>query len=185
MAVNILAGNYATYSASSPVTDIILSNIPVVNVDDFFVFGPILFWAIIIAYCLVNPKKIPFWLKSVALFVVVRSVFISLTHVGPFPDRVITDTFTLIANYNFFIFNSGADLFFSGHTGLPFLCALIFWDNFRLRIFCLLSAVFFGVIVLLGHMHYSIDVLSAFFITYTIYHIALKIFPADRARFYE
>jgi hypothetical protein len=74
---------------------------------------------------------------------------------------------------------SGNDLFFSGHTGLPFLIALIFWDHIYLRALFLGSSVVFGVIVLLSHLHYSIDVFSAFFITYSIYHIAIKLFQND------
>jgi membrane-associated phospholipid phosphatase len=76
-------------------------------------------------------------------------------------------------------FSFGADLFFSGHTGLPFLMALIFWKNKLLRYSFLFLSVFFGLIVLLGHIHYSIDVLSAFFITYTIWHVSEKLFPKD------
>ena len=181
--INALAGTFATSRASNHVADIILSNLPVINVDDFFVYGPIIFWAVLSVYCLLDPKKIPFWLKSTALFIVIRSVFMVMTHIGPFPDRINLDAFSLFSNINFYIFNSGADLFFSGHTGLPFLSALIFWDNFRLRLFCLFSAVFFGIIVLLGHLHYTIDVISAFFITYTIYHIAIRLFPVDLQRF--
>jgi hypothetical protein len=51
----------------------------------------------------------------------------------------------------------GSDLFFSGHTGLPFLVA-------RLGIASVLSRAdaFFGSIVLLAHQHYTIDVLAAF-----------------------
>jgi hypothetical protein len=74
---------------------------------------------------------------------------------------------------------SGNDLFFSGHTGLPFLIALIFWDHVYVRTLFLSSSVVFGVIVLLSHLHYSIDVFSAFFITYSIYHISLKLFHLD------
>ncbi|MFA6554042.1 MAG: phosphatase PAP2-related protein [Candidatus Paceibacterota bacterium] len=181
--INISAGTFATNKASNFVNDIILSNIPVVNVDELFIYAPIIFWVILCIYCALNPKKLPFWLKSIALFTVVRSVFMSLTHIGPFPDRIDMDSFNLFKNLDFYIFSSGGDLFFSGHTGLPFLSALIFWDNFRLRVFCIISSVFFGIIVLLGHLHYSIDVLSAFFITYAIYHIALQLFPADKKRF--
>jgi len=181
--VNVLAGRYATSSASGAVTDIILSNIPVYNVDDIFVYGPIIFWATLSIYCIFNPKQIPFWLKSTALFIVVRSVFMTLTHIAPFPDHIAIDSFNFFSNFNFYIFSSGADLFFSGHAGLPFLNALIFWNNYKMRLFCLASSVFFSVIVLLGHLHYSIDVLSAFFISYTIYHMCMKIFPRDFRKF--
>ncbi|MEI8091030.1 MAG: phosphatase PAP2-related protein [bacterium] len=76
--------------------------------------------------------------------------------------------------------NFGADLFFSGHTGLPFLFALIFWNNKWMRYLFVLTAIYFGAIVLLGHLHYSIDVLSAFFITYTIRHINEFLWKKDK-----
>lgn len=183
MTLNFLAGTYAAERASNSVSDIILSNIPVFNVDNIFVYGPIIFWVIVSIYCLRHPHKLPFWLKSVALFVLVRSIFITLTHIGPFPDHIPINSFTLSSNVNFYIFSSGSDLFFSGHTGLPFLLALLFWENKPMRYFCLLSSIFFGMVVLLGHLHYTIDVMSAFFISYAIYHIALKLFPRDRNRF--
>ncbi|MDP2670532.1 MAG: hypothetical protein Q8O99_06590 [bacterium] len=41
----------------------------------------------------------------------------------------------------------------------------------------------FGVIVLLGHLHYSIDVLAAFFITYAINDINKLIFVHDKRVF--
>jgi hypothetical protein len=41
----------------------------------------------------------------------------------------------------------------------------------------------FGIVVLLGHLHYSIDVLSAFFITYSIYHICELFFKTDKKIF--
>lgn len=75
----------------------------------------------------------------------------------------------------------GNDLFFSGHTALPFLMALIFWQNVKLRWAFILLSLFFGSAALLGHLHYSIDVFAAFFITYGIFHIALKIFPDEYA----
>ena len=76
------------------------------------------------------------------------------------------------------IFN-GNDLFFSGHTGLPFLLALIFWENKKLRFLFLGFSVLFAVVVLLGHLHYSIDVFAAYFITYTIFHICKFLFKKD------
>ncbi|MDD5152484.1 MAG: phosphatase PAP2-related protein [Candidatus Pacebacteria bacterium] len=175
MFVNFYAGMYATEIASNPVTDIVLSNTPVFNVDGIFTYGPLILWLFVAYICIVEPNRIPFVLKSVALFTVIRSVFITLTHMGPFPRTVAfnPDVF-FFRNFTF-----GADLFFSGHVGLPFLLALMFWNNKELRYVFIASSFIFAVVVLLGHLHYSIDVLSAFFITYTIFHMAKKFFPKD------
>lgn len=189
--INYFGAVYAHTRASNPVEDIILSNIPTFNVDGVFIWGPFIFWIILSVFLLSDPKRIPFTLKSVSLFILIRSFFVSLTHLGPFPDRIELDVYgaNLVGEFletssNFaFAFTSGSDLFFSGHTGVPFLMALVFWKDKWLRYFCLATSVFFGVIVLLGHLHYTIDVASAFFITFTIWHIARYIFKADWRNF--
>ena len=61
--------------------------------------------------------------------------------------------------------------------------ALLFWPNKLLRYFFLACSVFFAIAVLLGHVHYTIDVASAFFITYGVYKIACYLFPRDYALF--
>jgi membrane-associated phospholipid phosphatase len=175
--VNYYAGLYATKEASLPVTDIILSNIHVYDVDGIFVFGPFILWAFVIILSLIKPQRIPFILKSIALFILIRSVFITLTHIGPFPSALPLDS-NFLKN-----FSAGGDLFFSAHTGLPFLMALLFQESRRLLILFTATAIFFGVIVLMAHLHYSIDVLAAFFITYTIYHIACLFFKKDKEMF--
>ncbi len=176
--INYYAGTYATESASNPVTDIVLNNIRVFDVDGIFIYGALFFWFFIVVLCFTKPKTIPFTFKSIALFTVIRSVFVSLTHIGPFPGSAIVSSSNLIQKFSF-----GGDLFFSGHTGIPFLMALIFWQNKYLRYLFLIASGIFAVVVLLGHYHYSIDVLSAFFITYTIFHIALFFFKKDRQMF--
>jgi hypothetical protein len=187
--INYYAARYALHSASNFVADIILSNTKPVNVDIIFMWGPLIFWSIIAAVGLYEPRRIPLILKSVAVLVVIRSVFITLTHIGPFPDMIPTVSMNfdfikdLTSSANFFLFSSGGDLFFSAHTGLPFLMALVFWDQKIMRAFCLTSSVIFGIVVLLGHLHYTIDVASAFFITYTIYIIVCKLFPHDKQSF--
>ncbi len=179
LVINFYAGLYANESASNSVTDIVLDNIPVFSVDEIFVYGPVVFWTIVGLFCFWDPKKFPFVLKSIALFTVIRSGFITLTHLGPSPDQLIIDySSDFIKKFTF-----GADLFFSGHTGLPFLMALVFGKNRQLRNIFTLVAIFFGIIVLMAHVHYSIDVLSAFFITYAIYHIAVWLFPRDHQVF--
>lgn len=172
--INYAAGTYATERASNSVTDIILSNFPVFDVDWIFIYGPILFFVAVVALIIIEPKWMPFTLKSIALFVLVRAFFITLTHLGPFPDQIRFSSNFILNKLTF-----GGDLFFSGHTGLPFLMALIFWKFRSLRLIFLAISFIFGASVLLGHIHYSIDVVSAFFITYTIYHICIRAFPKD------
>lgn len=181
MLVNFQAGLYATEKASNSVTDLVLDNIPVFHLDGTFVYGAFLLWVFFGIICIKNPRIIPFSFNSVALFTLIRSFFISLTHIGPSPAQIPIDV-----KYNLLEkFTPGGDLFFSGHTGLPFLLALIFWDNFKLRIIFLSASLFFGAVVLLGHLHYSIDVVAAFFITYTIFHIAEILFKKDRKIFFS
>jgi len=77
---------------------------------------------------------------------------------------------------SFFYFLTYAnDLFFSGHVGLPFLGFLIFKDK-KIRYFMLSASIILAVTVLLMHVHYSIDVAAAYFITYSIYALGKRLF---------
>jgi len=118
-------------------------------------------------------------MKSAALFVTVRAVFISLTHLAVPPPRVAPDQNDLTELLAFL--SSDGDLFFSGHTGLPLLMALIFWDRRSVRMGFVAATALEGISVLLAHIHYSIDVLGALFITPTILRLAERWFPRDRA----
>lgn len=174
ISTNYMLGLYVVKKESNSVTDIILSNTRVYDVDQFFVWGTFLFIIFVFLFCIKNPYKIPYLIKSTALFILIRSIFMSLTHLAPFPERILLEPSIIISKMSF-----GADLFFSGHTGLPFLMSLIFWQNKILRYTFLFLSIFFGIIVLLGHIHYSIDVLAAFFITYTIHDISKYLFKKD------
>lgn len=174
LVLNYYAGNYAAISASNSVTDIILDNIPTWDMEIVFVQGIFLFLVFISLLLIKEPKRIPFALKCIALFVIIRSVFISLTHIGPVPNIGPWGEGNFIGKFTF-----GGDLFFSGHTGLPFLMALLFWPNRKLRILFIASSVLFGAAVLLGHLHYSIDVFAAFFITDGIFRISERLFRKD------
>lgn len=175
--INFYAGTYATQNASNSVTDIILSNTRAYDLDGVFVYGSIIFILFVILVCLIKPKKIPFTVKSLALFIIIRSIFITLTHLGPFPSQVPINS-DLLSKLTF-----GGDLFFSGHTGMPFLLALIYWDDRWTRYLFIGFSLTFAVVVLLAHMHYSIDVMSAFFITYTIFTISKYLFKKDHELF--
>lgn len=167
------ASLYAENRASGAVDDIILSNTKVYNFEFFFVYFAIFLALFVVVLCLRFRKAAPFLIKSVSLFIIIRSIFVTLTHIGPYPLKLQLESGLL----NFI--TSGNDLFFSGHTGLPFLIALIFWDHMYIRILFLFSSVILGVTALLSHLHYSIDVFAAYFITYTIYHLSRKFFRKD------
>ncbi len=172
--------NFATEHASNAVTDVILSNTPVFDVGWFFVYGAGALVIFITLLCLVHPKRIPFTLHSLTLLIVVRSIFTMLTHIGPFPTQASSDFSDATTKLLF-----GGDLFFSNHTAIPFLMALMYWHNKTLRYIFILCSVFFGAIALMGHLHYTIDVLSAYFITFSIYQIACWLFPKDRLLFFS
>jgi hypothetical protein len=172
--INYFAGSYATSSMGNPVKDLILDNIPKYNVDLIFIDGAILFYIFVALMTVYSPKKIPYVIKSVSLFILIRSFFIILTHIGPYPEH---SPFEMNNILNKIIF--GGDMFFSGHTGLPFLLALIFWDSKPLRYVFISASAIFAIAVLLGHLHYSIDVFGAYFITYSIYIISRKFFAKD------
>jgi len=174
LVINYLAGTYATEQAGSAVRDIILDHIPTMDVDGIFIYGIIAFFVFIAGLLIHRPKRAPFVLKSLSLFIIIRSFFLVLTHIGPAAQTAAFPTNGLMA-----IFTFTGDLFFSAHTGLPFLMALVFWQNRWLRIVFLCISILFGVVVLLGHIHYSIDVFSAFFITFGIYKIAEKLFKKE------
>ncbi|MFD2569335.1 phosphatase PAP2-related protein [Spirosoma soli] len=60
------------------------------------------------------------------------------------------------------------DLFYSGHTSsifLMFLCLRRWWD----RLFALVGSLIVGSLLLVQHVHYTVDVLGAFVFTYPLY----------------
>lgn len=178
LVIQFFASNFATRVSSNSITDIVLSNIRVYDVGGIFVWGSVILFFIGVTVGLTHINYLPFAMKSVGLFTLLRSLFVTLTHISPFPTRIVIEpNFFQSAWFNG-IFN-GNDLFFSGHTGLPFLLALIFWDNKKLRFLFLGFSILFAVVVLLGHLHYSIDVLSAYFITYTLFEICKFLFKED------
>jgi len=171
---NYFANVYTANHVSNYVSDIVLDNLPVVNLDFIFIQGAMLAIAFVILLLLKGPEKIPFTIKSIALFVLIRSAFIMMTHTALPSDHIWLDPTS-----SFRYITEGNDMFFSSHTGLPFLMALIFWPNKKLRITFFILSGLFALTVLLAHLHYSIDVFAAFFITYSIFHIAQRLFPKD------
>ncbi len=182
LAASYYAISFSGTHASNSVTDLILSNTRVYNVDGIFVYGSVCLVLFAFVMILLRPRYIPFAVKTVALFFIIRSGFVVLTHVSPYPEHVAITASYFTTSVLFKSFFTGDDLFFSGHTGLPFLLAFLFWDSLPLRLIFIAVSILFGAVVLLGHIHYSIDVAAAFFIVPTIFAISKKVFKTDFER---
>ena len=125
------AVTYATVHASNYVTDFVLSRVGPFNVRFLFIYGTFTAFAITASLLAWRPNRLPYALKAMALFLLVRAVFVALTHMAPSP----IDPQKPAPFFNSIFY--GGDLFFSGHTGLPFLAALAFWHIPQWRMFYL------------------------------------------------
>lgn len=179
LTTQILANKYVNGLSGTPVDDVILKYLPTVNVGFLIVQGALILTAIGFLLFLCKPKYIFFGLKALAIFTFVRSFLITLTHLGPHPNQLVFNPDGFGFEIYAFIFNITNDFFFSGHTGIPILLALIFWPEKKWRIFFFSVSLVLGVSVLLAHVHYSIDVFAAPFITYSIFSITKFLFPKD------
>ncbi len=168
---------YSARPTSIYVGDLLLDNLP--NIDLNFIVINMALFSIVFGtlYVLSKPRYVIFTLKALALAIALRALFVSLTHVGIHPDTIYPGDGIFDSIYVYLNFQTG--FFFSGHTALPFLMALIFWEKPRARIVFLLLSTVFGIAVLLAHIHYSIDVLAAPFMAYGIFKIAQYLFPRD------
>ncbi|MBP7006231.1 hypothetical protein KBB27_03865 [Patescibacteria group bacterium] len=184
LVINVHANRYASAHASGVVQDLFLNALPMINLDNIYLEGYVILLSAIVLLAVYWPNKLPFLLKSIGLFVLIRSFFLVLTHLSvPLPavnNGMYFPDHTLIQSLS-----GGDDLFFSGHTGLPFLMALAFWKNRYLRTAFLMTSIVFGASVLLAHVHYSIDVFAAFFITYTIHDLAVFLFKKEHLLFLD
>jgi PAP2 superfamily C-terminal len=168
-----LAVQIAHRDAGNSTTDILLDHLPVVNTDIIFTEGAMLFVFLIAVLLFLKPKTFTFTMKALALLIYTRSLFVIMTHLGPYPTRIVTEF------DNFRYVSTGSDLFFSGHTAVPFMMALLFWQVTSMRYMYILCSVTAAAAVLLGHLHYTIDVFAAYFITYGVYQFAKFSFEKD------
>ena len=103
-----------------------------------------------------------------------RVLTISLLPLNPPPGLIeLKDPIANIAYGGKGIFIT-KDLFYSGHTGnmfLFFLCLQHKWD----KIIALAASFMVGILVMVQHIHYSVDVIAAFIFTYFIYLGAKKL----------
>jgi hypothetical protein len=152
--------------------DPLLNRLPIVNLVPVLSYGWLLcHLAALYLTVAFEPRRLPYLLTTVGLFVVIRSIFVAVNPYGP-PLGMIN----LNASYVFApirgVLAFDNEFFFSGHTSLPYLYFLFFHDMPRARKALLGASVVMAACVLLTRNHYTMDVLGAYFMTYAIYRLS-------------
>ena len=153
-------------------SDWVLRHLPAVNVLPVLSWG----WFGLHIYAgaaaiLYYPRRMPFLLFMLGLFIAIRSVFIFLSPIGA-PELMMDMSkmdFLFSQIMGTWTFNN--EFVFSGHTSIPFLFFL-FFETRGLKTLCLIGSIVMGVCVLLSHNHYTVDVLGAYFVSYSIYKLS-------------
>lgn len=156
--------------------DVVLQLLPAVDVS-IPIFIITWFMALLmILNAIKNPSVFITFLYGFIILNIARFISISLIPFNPPHDLIpISDP---IANIFYGDTYVTKDLFFSGHTATQFLCFLCLQKSHD-RIFGLIATVLMGVLVLVQHVHYTIDVVSAPVFAYLCYWLATKIHAAE------
>jgi PAP2 superfamily C-terminal len=126
----------------------------------------------IIVRCIQSPSLFILFLWSYIFLCLSRIITISLVALAPPPGLIeLKDPVTNIFYGGKFI---SRDLFYSGHTATQFLLFLCLQKR-RERLPALVSTVLVGLMVLIQHVHYFIDVISALFFSYLAYRLAVSV----------
>ncbi len=170
LGLNYYAGGIADAAGElgAELGDPVLTWLPTVDTRFLFVWGFAAFvgWLIVVA-TFREEHRLGHIVWLYALLIAIRSLFIMLLPLKAPSGALPLDEYGVYVSVGR-LFARRHDLFFSAHTALPFLAFLLFRRPYIRLSFFLLSAIL-GVAVLLGRMHYAIDVVGAYFITYAVY----------------
>jgi len=163
--LDYLSGVYVSTTKVAHVPDLILDHIGPIDASFSYIYGYLVLCITLFSYPLLfHIRTLHVVVSQFSFLVVLRAMFLVFTHLGTPPDAIPVGFPWIFKGLSF-----QNDMFFSGHTAIPFLGFLLFQG--KIRYFFLCGSVFMGIVVLVTHAHYSIDVFSAFFITYCSYKI--------------
>lgn len=147
-------------------TDPILNLVPAF---DMYLFIFILLWSnafLILIAAIKNPSIFLTFLIAYIFLCIIRSLTIYLFPLEA-PSGIINLTDPL-SNYFYGINFITRDLFFSGHVATLFIMFLCHYEK-SIKYYTFISCLMMSILVLIQHIHYSIDVLFAFPFAYLCY----------------
>jgi membrane-associated phospholipid phosphatase len=156
--------NYMSEGKTLPMlSDLILDNIPYMNIGFCYDIGSLLSVFVAVVYIVAKKevRRFPYFLILIGIFYVVRGIFIVLTPFGNPPLFNGTG-----APFNGFSkFELG--VYPSGHVGNAVMFFLLARDKF-FKWLLLAVVIFIIITLLLARGHYSVDIFSGWFFAYAI-----------------
>ena len=174
------AGVYVSATEGPDIPDLILDHFGPIDLSPLFVYGYIaLVCTLFISPLVFHIRTFHFVASQFSLLVMLRSVFMLFTHLQTPSDAIRADFPWICQHLSF-----QNDMFFSGHTAIPLLGFFLFKHS-PLRYVFLAGSLIMAFTVLAMHLHYSIDVFGAFFITYCSYRMGCALTKKIDATFHE
>ena len=158
--------------------DWILKELPAINVSIPIV---ILMTSAILLFqvrCAANPDMFLVLTWTLLFQLIFRIITIDVTRFNTPPELIVLkDPVSSILYHGGFITR---DLFYSGHTAsmfVFFLCSRKKYDKY----FMLFATIGVGILLLVQHVHYTIDVVAAPFFAFACYRLAKKVILLQNA----
>ncbi|OGS02644.1 MAG: hypothetical protein A3G41_06885 [Elusimicrobia bacterium RIFCSPLOWO2_12_FULL_59_9] len=171
-----VVGQYADARVLPASTDPFLDILPVVDMT------PVLSWGWFIAHLAAifislsyYPRRTPFMLLTFGLLIAIRTTFIILSPIGAPHGMLDMSRIDYIFSRLTGVLTFTNEFVFSAHTAIPFLFSLMFDIGWQKKLFLGVSIVM-AACVLLTRNHYTVDVLAAYFMAYSIYRLSHYIF---------
>jgi hypothetical protein len=155
-----------------PLHDWLLEKLPAYNLS-IFIFTIIWGMSLLTAYrCIQNPQVFSVMLWGFILLSLSRMLTIYFINLSP-PQNLV-ELKDPLANSFYGKHFITKDLFYSGHTATQFLMFLCLRKKTD-KTLALIGSMLIGIMVLIQHVHYTIDVLAAPVFTYIVYRLAKAI----------